>query len=351
MPIDIFISHKSADVKLAKQLYNYLAELGFEVFESDESLPLLGSADYRKEIDKALDECKHLIVVGSAVENIQSSWVEAEWGFFINEKRSGRKQGNLITVITENLKIDELPASLRNYEVIYFEKSNFPRIAQFMGSSPPELTLSFREKLLKTIKKMNRAVMLVPFVLMAMLAGYLIFLKTQPFDSTIILKPVEEMSANPYYPKFENGELSIYPSNKVETKQVVANQEIVFKQIPASLFGKKVLAKLYSDFWKLSNDTVVLDKEITLKIIPNGKLADIFGNIIDAVGNPIDSCKVLIGTDTNTYTNSSGVFRIKIPATLQKQQYFLLVSKEGYLSQRLDYFGGSGNIDILLKRK
>ena len=56
----------------------------------------MGSSDYRKEIDRALDASKHMIVVTSKKEHVESSWVEAEWGLFINEKRSGGNRAILL---------------------------------------------------------------------------------------------------------------------------------------------------------------------------------------------------------------------------------------------------------------
>lgn len=348
---DVFISHKSADVKLAKQLYQYLSDLGLTVFESDESLPKLGSSDYRKKIDEALDMCNHMIVIGSSVENLNSSWVEAEWGFFINEKRSGRKSGNIITVITDDLKIDNLPASLRNYEVIVFNKNNFPRIAEFMQiGTPPTIHITILEKLSGFFKKSKKIIALIFISIIAVITVYWLSMKTEPFDTTINLSAQEELRINANYPRFENGELSIYLSGKVDTKHVIANQEIVFKQIPASLFGEKVPAKLNSDFWMLDKDSIVLNKELTLAIIPNGKLEKIIGNIKDWNGNALENCKIVIDTDTTIFSDSKGVFKAFLPYSMQKEKYILSVNKEGFKPQRLDYYAGSGSIDILLKK-
>jgi TIR domain len=129
---DVFISAKSADFQYAIQVYRYLAGLGVRTFFSRESLPELGNSDYRKEIDKKLDEVQHMVVVVSSVENAESPWVEAEWGFFINEKRSGRKKGNLITVTVGSLQPAELPASLRYHEVIPFGPDAFEKIARYV---------------------------------------------------------------------------------------------------------------------------------------------------------------------------------------------------------------------------
>jgi len=125
---DIFISHKSQDFEMSIYLYDYLENNGFKVFLSEISLPKLGSAEYMKQIDEALDTSDHMILIGSSISNILSSWVEAEWRVFINEKRSGRKTGNFITIVSNNIAPADLPISIRYYEVIPFEKNKMNRI-------------------------------------------------------------------------------------------------------------------------------------------------------------------------------------------------------------------------------
>jgi hypothetical protein len=117
----VFLSARSSDYGHAEVVYRFLVERGVEVFFSRESLPELGSSDYRNEIDRALDRAQHMIVVASSAENVVAPWVEAEWGFFINEKRSGRKRGNLLTVTVGEMSPGSLPPSLRYYEVIPLE--------------------------------------------------------------------------------------------------------------------------------------------------------------------------------------------------------------------------------------
>jgi hypothetical protein len=130
----VFISSKSADYQYVLPLYDFLISHGKKVFFSQETLPMMGNADYREEIDKAIDQAKHMIVVGSSIENIQSPWVKDEWGAFINEKRSGRKVGsNLITVIVGPIDIEDLPLSLRMNEVITFDPENFSAILNYLN--------------------------------------------------------------------------------------------------------------------------------------------------------------------------------------------------------------------------
>jgi len=129
----VFISSKSEDYGHARAYYEFLTERGLRAFLSCESLPALGTSDYREAIDQALDEAKHMIVVTSSATNVRSSWVKAEWGLFINEKRSDRKSGNLVTVIVGTMGIAELPASLRYYEVIAAGPEAFERLFQYVA--------------------------------------------------------------------------------------------------------------------------------------------------------------------------------------------------------------------------
>lgn len=88
-----------------------------QVFLADKELRKLGIADYGKAIDEALDSSAHMIVVCSNPEYLEkekSPYVYSEWHTFTEEIRSGRKKGNLMTVLTDNVKIKDLPIALRN---------------------------------------------------------------------------------------------------------------------------------------------------------------------------------------------------------------------------------------------
>ncbi|MBC8114050.1 MAG: toll/interleukin-1 receptor domain-containing protein [Candidatus Saccharimonas sp.] len=125
------MSAKSADYAYATKVFDFLRANGIPSFFSQESLPTLSNADYRKEIDTALDHSKHMIVVTSSCENVTSPWVEAEWGMFIGEKRSGRKSGNLVTLLVD-LDAGDLPFSLRSFEALPFNQESLDRILGYV---------------------------------------------------------------------------------------------------------------------------------------------------------------------------------------------------------------------------
>lgn len=346
--IDVFISRKSADATLAKQLYHYLTNKGLKVFESDETLPNLGNSQFTDAIDKSLDECRHMIVVGSSIENIMSSWVKAEWNFYISEKRADRKHGNILTVITGNLEIKDLPPALRVYEVIPFDKQNFERIAAYVGKNYED------PKYKPPRKNPLRSKWLLPLisgiVLLAM-SWYYINESNRPFDATVFIKPSAEIKLNPSYPVFEGGELSLLLDDKEEKKAIPPDGETIFKKLPVSFRGKKVAARLIAKNWKLQHDTVELGRSVTISIVPDESLSMIYGNIRDDNGNGIDGCRIVVdNNDTTVFSNNDGSFKLRLPVTMQKPQYILNIMKEGYKPVKEYYYAKSGNIDIALKK-
>lgn len=126
---DIFICCKSEDYELARNVYTYLVERGYRVFLADAELRKKANAEYGKVIDSALDSACHLIVVTSRKEFVESSYVESEWRTFLEEKRTGRKQGNLLTIL-KGIDVSVLPISLRKYQS--FPYSDFSLIINYL---------------------------------------------------------------------------------------------------------------------------------------------------------------------------------------------------------------------------
>ncbi|MCW3081055.1 toll/interleukin-1 receptor domain-containing protein [Segetibacter sp.] len=344
---DVFISYKSEDVALAKALSHYLVSKGLSVFVSSQTLPQLGSSDYRKAIDSALDECRHMIVVGSKVDYLSSLWLEAEWGFFISEKRAGRKKGNILTVVTDDIEIKNLPASLRYYEVIFFEEENFERIAAYVGKD-------YQDRVYKPKRQaILKSKWLLPGISLLVLTGllwYYINEKNKPFDATVFVRPDAALNLHPDYPVFEGGELSLYIGSKEDKKSVLPNQSITFQQIPISFAGKRIGAKLNAQNWKLLTDTVLLNTNaIYISIVPDGSLASVYGNIKDGKGNPVEGCSIAIDGDTIIHSNAAGLFKVNLPYYMQKNQYILSITRRDFYSQKIDYFSASGSVDIVLK--
>ena len=117
---DVFLSYKSEDTILAQKVFEYLAQSGKEVFFSKETLPHLGESEYEEMIFEAIDRSKHMVLIGSNPDYLKTAWVKDEWSTFNNEIREGRKNGNLILLLSDDIASDKgrLPCQLRQKEIV-----------------------------------------------------------------------------------------------------------------------------------------------------------------------------------------------------------------------------------------
>jgi ABC-type multidrug transport system ATPase subunit len=129
--IDVFISAKSQDYPLARQVFEFLQAKGLNVFLS---LPALGNADYHEEIHQAIGKAKHMVVVASRHKHLESGWVKHEWKTFTNEVLSERKVGNLVILVDSDNPADGLPTALRTYQAFQFQPESFAKILPYFSS-------------------------------------------------------------------------------------------------------------------------------------------------------------------------------------------------------------------------
>ncbi|MBR2027120.1 MAG: TIR domain-containing protein [Alistipes sp.] len=118
---DVFISCKSEDYALAREIHDFLTSKNYSVFLADADLRKEGRARYGKVIDEALESAIHLVLFASKPSYVVSTYVEEEWRIFLEEQRSGRKSGNLLTV-RKGFDKAELPISLRSTQSFTFEE-------------------------------------------------------------------------------------------------------------------------------------------------------------------------------------------------------------------------------------
>lgn len=139
---DFFLSFKysdkdgnvTEDYKIAKHLYDILIELGYSVFFSPKNISEKRKSQYMLAIDEALDETSHMVVIGTSIDNILSEYVKYEWLNFNTDILNGEKSNSLlVSLVTENVTIKELPRALRINEAFeYKEKEDMSNIITFL---------------------------------------------------------------------------------------------------------------------------------------------------------------------------------------------------------------------------
>lgn len=126
----VFISYKHSDengnvtidYKCAQELERLLTSKGVSVFFSNHSLVEQGRSNFARAIDDALDEAQLLIAVASKAEYLESRWVSYEWGSFLNDYLSSKRDSpNVITVLKGDVNVNDLPRKLRGLQCFNFD--------------------------------------------------------------------------------------------------------------------------------------------------------------------------------------------------------------------------------------
>ena len=123
---DVFISYNHKDEDLAGSIYRFLKSNLLSVFYDKVTLPQLGRSEYHDAIMNSLDNSNNFILVLSDLSYLEEShWVDLEMRTFNTELSEGRKEGNFIFVVTDQV-FDEItrtnkrciPIDYRRYEII-----------------------------------------------------------------------------------------------------------------------------------------------------------------------------------------------------------------------------------------
>lgn len=133
---DVFISCKSEDYEKCTPIYNWLVEKGYCPFFAPISLKISKiqgeSIVFGDEIDEALELSDNMIVFTSDPRYVKMGYVKDEWRTFVEEQRSGRKLGSLITIL-DGVCIADLPIRLRSVQS--FSLSDYTKgIIRFLGN-------------------------------------------------------------------------------------------------------------------------------------------------------------------------------------------------------------------------
>jgi tetratricopeptide (TPR) repeat protein len=129
---DVFLSRKSEDSHMAKEIYDFLTNKGLMVFDSDQELNKIKESEYTRVIDAVLENCKNLIVIGSKPEFFREYWIQREWRIFEKLRETRKDKGNILVMISNNLLIKELPPALQIMEIAELTDSNLEKVYPYL---------------------------------------------------------------------------------------------------------------------------------------------------------------------------------------------------------------------------
>lgn len=129
---DVFISYKqhvdnsdtilTEEAEWAAEIYRRLSKTGLRVFYDEVSLKE-GTAGWEPHIYSALKSAKYLIVLGSSIKNINSTWVKNEWKRFVSYRKKDKDK--TFSVIRKNFKPEELDFDLQSQQMLSIDKPDW----------------------------------------------------------------------------------------------------------------------------------------------------------------------------------------------------------------------------------
>lgn len=127
-PYDIFICYKESDKENgiertkdseeAQELYNHLTGLGYRVFYSRVSMRERAGEKYESYIFQALATAPVMIVYGSKLEYINSTWLKSEWTRYLTQIADSRKKAGSLIVACDGFAPEELPGALSELQCL-----------------------------------------------------------------------------------------------------------------------------------------------------------------------------------------------------------------------------------------
>jgi len=214
------------------------------------------------------------------------------------------------------------------------------------------------EELKVIVEKSNRQkerdrIIIYVFAACLVIAGAFVAYKliSQPFTATVQVFGWENEQHNPLNGK---GSLVLTLGDKMEKAEINRQGEAIFKGILPKYDGKMVVAHITDtegEPYFLPDSMVKIQKNSTTKVqvLLHG-LEKLQGTVFDNIsGEGVPSAMVTVAGIVGT-TDAGGYFSIDIPIEKQRREQKVLISKEGYESNR-ETISMAGEYNVVLKRK
>ncbi|AUP81227.1 hypothetical protein [Flavivirga eckloniae] len=159
--------------------------------------------------------------------------------------------------------------------------------------------------------------------------GLIYYIITLPFTTNITLEPNKKIKVHNEYPPLSYGDKPkiVFYLNQKNPRDIIEN-EATFPKIDYKYKDRKIRVELIDDYWKLSQDSLMLNSgSLSLQIEPNEKLSTISGRVFKHVGHePIRYAQIkLVDEGIDTIVDSNGLFKIKVPIEFRREKYNIQV--------------------------
>jgi hypothetical protein len=114
---DVFLSFSSQDIDFVKPIWEKLTKSGLKVFFSDEVLKQSIGLDFDDEIENALKQSNHFVLV-STPNAMASGWVKDEYkAFYYHIYKKSRKKRRFIILAGPSFNISLVPLFMRQLQM------------------------------------------------------------------------------------------------------------------------------------------------------------------------------------------------------------------------------------------
>lgn len=299
-------------------------------------------------IDRVISQNEKILKTLTQQEDKEPTIKENEKWVVVKDKISN-KSLNAVTPEFENLLHSRLSNIKQDTELLIDTTSDIKNeIERVKG-----ITVGLGKELKKNWIAKNKVLILSLFAIAALaITGLTYKLNTTPFQMNIGLDIDKNIKVHSEYPKLsKEARLRFYfPQENIE-KEVTFNNEIILSEISNDLKNSKIKIELIDDYWKLSNNSIIInDTIIQLSRQPNDRLANISGKVISRNLQELIHNAIIKVDGLETSTNKNGEFSLNIPIELRKPDYIIRAEKEGYLSKE-KYGVPNDHIEILISKK
>lgn len=172
--------------------------------------------------------------------------------------------------------------------------------------------------------------------------------KTAPFSMTVFAHEVGNPAA-----RLTSGTLKLTYGDVTVSGDLDQNGRATYTSIPRTYLGQKAYFALESRAHMLAEparEHTLAEGSLYLPVKINDSLVTILGRVSDESGRqPLGDAQVMVDGHSAS-SDTTGVFKLVMPAGKLSPSYSVLVQRMGFEAQRLTYWPNSGTLEVRLKK-